>query len=183
MTARAAPAPSRTGTEAAPADGAVVRSQQGEPVAKAERVAVVAEARTWLGTPFHHMGQVKGKNGGVDCAFLALMVYRAALPHRVPAFEPGYYAPTWNMSRAGAAGEPYLASVLATPGVAELGENENPLPGDLALFHWGLAWAHGAIVVAWPLVIHADMEAGQVIEAHAAYGRLGRRRRRFFSFW
>lgn len=27
--------------------------------------AIVAEARTWLGTPFHHQGRVKG--AGVDC--------------------------------------------------------------------------------------------------------------------
>jgi cell wall-associated NlpC family hydrolase len=30
------------------------------------RAAVVAEARSWLGTPFHHQGRVKA--AGVDCA-------------------------------------------------------------------------------------------------------------------
>src|SRR5690625_974281 len=38
-------------------------------------VAIVAEARTWLGTPFRHRGRLKG--GGVDCIGLAVGVARA----------------------------------------------------------------------------------------------------------
>lgn len=33
---------------------------------KITREKIVAEARTWLGCPFHHQGRVKG--AGVDCA-------------------------------------------------------------------------------------------------------------------
>ncbi len=36
------------------------------------RAMIVAQARTWLGTPFHHQGRVKGV--GVDCAGLILGV-------------------------------------------------------------------------------------------------------------
>ena len=36
------------------------------------RPAIVAAARSWLGTPFHHQGRVKGV--GVDCAGLILGV-------------------------------------------------------------------------------------------------------------
>ena len=35
-------------------------------------------ARSWLGTPYHHMGRVKG--AGVDCAMFPLEVYREELP-------------------------------------------------------------------------------------------------------
>ena len=122
-----------------------------------ERHAVVREAESWIGTPFHHMGRLKGRNGGVDCAYSCAMIYHAALPDRVPAMEFGYYAPGWNMSRKGATGERYLSTVQDIPGVREV---EKPHGGDLALFRWGLAWAHGAIVVAWPQIIHADMNAG-----------------------
>ena len=145
-----------------------------------ERRAVVREANTWIGTPFHHMGRVKGRTGGVDCAYCCALVYHAALPDRVPAMDFGYYAPTWNMSKKSAAPERYLATVLALPGVCEVAA---PSPGDLALFHWGLAWAHGAVVIDWPVIVHADMNAGFVALVLANEGRLARRQRRFFSFW
>jgi cell wall-associated NlpC family hydrolase len=148
--------------------------------AAAERRAVIAEARSWEGTPFHHMGRIKGPQGGCDCATSIAAIYHAALPHRVPEMVFGYYAPGWNLSRAGAAAERYLATVQAIPGVREVAL---PLPGDLVLFHWGLAWAHGAVVVAWPLILHADMSAGKVRGDRADLGRLKRRRVRFFSFW
>ena len=32
-----------------------------------ERENLVAEALTWLGTPYHHAGRVKG--GGTDCGY------------------------------------------------------------------------------------------------------------------
>ena len=40
------------------------------------RAAVVAEAATWLRTPYHHMGRVK--NAGTDCLMLLAEVYEAA---------------------------------------------------------------------------------------------------------
>ena len=33
-----------------------------------QRQRVVAEAETWLRTPYHHMGRIKG--GGIDCPTL-----------------------------------------------------------------------------------------------------------------
>lgn len=39
------------------------------------RAQIVSEARTWLGTPFHHQGRVKGC--GVDCAGVVAGVGRA----------------------------------------------------------------------------------------------------------
>ena len=41
----------------------------------AMRDAVVAEAKTWLGTPWRHMQRIKGV--GVDCANLPAAVYEA----------------------------------------------------------------------------------------------------------
>jgi NlpC/P60 family putative phage cell wall peptidase len=39
------------------------------------RAAVVAAGRTWLGTPFHHQGRMKGV--GVDCVGLVIGVAQA----------------------------------------------------------------------------------------------------------
>ena len=38
-----------------------------------EREKLVAEALSWLGTPYHHAGRVKG--GGVDCGMLNLQAF------------------------------------------------------------------------------------------------------------
>ena len=40
---------------------------------RGQRAAVVAAARSWIGTPYHHAADVKGV--GVDCAMLLVRVY------------------------------------------------------------------------------------------------------------
>jgi cell wall-associated NlpC family hydrolase len=71
----------------------------------AERAAVVAEARAWLRTPYHHMGRVKG--AGVDCATLLAEIYaRAGV---VPAVAIPFYPPDWHLHRDA---ERYLGFVL-----------------------------------------------------------------------
>lgn len=50
--------------------------------------AVVAEARRWLGTPFHHQGRCLGV--GVDCAGVVLMTARA-LGYCPPDFDVAGY--------------------------------------------------------------------------------------------
>lgn len=41
------------------------------------RAAVLAEARTWEGTPYRDQGRMKGPDGGVDCVGLPLCVATA----------------------------------------------------------------------------------------------------------
>jgi len=48
-----------------------------------DRPSVVIEARSWLGTPFHHQARVKGV--GVDCVGLVLGVGKA-----LGAFDPAF---------------------------------------------------------------------------------------------
>lgn len=46
------------------------------------RDELVAEARTWKGTPFHHQGRLKGPKGGVDCVGLLVGIARHfGIPH------------------------------------------------------------------------------------------------------
>ncbi len=58
------------------------------------RQAVIAEAVTWIGTPFHHAARVKG--AGVDCLMLLAEVYEraGAAPHVVPPF----YVQDWDVA-------------------------------------------------------------------------------------
>ena len=110
----------------------------------AERLRVVAVARSWLGTPYHSMGRVKG--AGVDClTLLAEVFFEAGI---IPRIELPYYPPDWHLHRDE---ERYLAGLLRYARAIE----EPPLPGDIALWKFGRCYSHGAIVIDWPLVIHA----------------------------
>jgi cell wall-associated NlpC family hydrolase len=119
---------------------------------EAERAAVVAEARSWLRTPYHHMGRVKG--AGVDCATLLAEVYARASV--IPPVAIPFYPPDWHLHRDA---ERYLRFVLD---YAE--EVPAPHPADIALWRFGRCFSHGAIVIDWPVVIHAYAGKGCVME-------------------
>jgi cell wall-associated NlpC family hydrolase len=132
------------------------------------RGVVLAEAASWLRTPYHHMGRVKG--GGTDCLMLLAEVYRVAgiIPH----VEIPFYPPDWHLHRNA---ERYLDGLTRYAREIE----GPPRPGDAVLYKFGRCFAHGAIVVAWPRLIHAWHNAG-VVCADADQGRFGGRARRFF---
>jgi NlpC/P60 family putative phage cell wall peptidase len=144
------------------------------PSESSDRARVVAEARAWLGTPYHHRARVKGV--GVDCAQLPIGVWAAV--GLIEPFDTGEYPADWHLHREK---ERYLAAVL---GFAAEIPAETAQPGDLILFKFGRAFSHGAILVAPGVVIHAVRKDGCV-----TLGDLGRdvdlldRPRRFFSFW
>ena len=58
----------------------------------ADRAAVVAAARAWIGTPYHHMADVKGV--GCDCAMLLVRVFCDL--GLVEPFDPRPYARDWH---------------------------------------------------------------------------------------
>ena len=49
-----------------------------------QRAAVVAETCSWLGTPYHDRGRIKGS--GVDCAMLPAEIYTAV--GLIPPLDP-----------------------------------------------------------------------------------------------
>lgn len=114
-----------------------------------QRQLVVKEAQEWLRTPYHHGGRIWGLQGGVDCAMVLAEVYHAAgvIPE-IPVLE---YSPRWHLHRSA---ELYLEWVLKyahkIPGP--------PQPGDLVMYRFGRTYSHGAIVVAWPMIIHAMLD-------------------------
>lgn len=137
-----------------------------------QREAVVAEARTWLRTPYHHQGRLKGV--GVDCAMLLCDVYHAV--GLIPHLDPRPYPPDWHLHRST---ERYLGWVEQYAGSVEA-----PQPGDIALWRFGRCFAHGAIVEAWPLVIHAVMRERICTRTDALINPyLSRREVRFYSLW
>lgn len=133
------------------------------------RAAVIAEAVSWIGTPYHHMARVKG--AGVDCAtFLVEVFERAGMIGHV---DLPFYPPDWHLHRSE---ERYLFGVAGR--AAEI--PGPPRAADVALFRYGRCFAHGAIVVGWPRLIHAFVGAG-VIYGDATQGQLDGREVRFFD--
>lgn len=109
------------------------------------RLAVVAEARTWLGTKFADNQRCKG--AGCDCLGLIVGVYQYAgvLPGQVtiPAYSAQHH---FHQRR-----EIYIEGLLQ-----HCGEVIKPGLGDVALFHFGHTYSHAGIVLEWPKqMIHA----------------------------
>jgi len=152
----------------------------------AQRAAVVAEALSWIGTPYHHEARLKGV--GVDCAQLLVGVFSAPGVALIPPIEIAHYPHDWHLHRAA---ERYLAQVLEHAGEIP----GPPLPGDVVLWRIGRCYSHGAIVIRWPVVVHAYVDAPCASEnvEHAAWlGTIGEaqdadkgkpRPRKFFSYW
>ncbi|MFZ6871165.1 NlpC/P60 family protein [Undibacterium sp. Di27W] len=118
-----------------------------------QRAAIVTEALTWSNTPYHHQASIKG--AGVDCIMLIVEVYKACglLPSEL---DPRPYTMDWHLHRND---EVYLG------GVEQFSEQtDTPRPGDVVLFQFGRCVSHGALVIEWPLVIHAYQENRFVVQ-------------------
>jgi len=137
----------------------------------AQRAAIVAAAREWLGTPYHHLGDVRGV--GVDCAMFLVRVFVDT--GLVPPFDPRPYPADWHLHRGE---ERYLAAVLG-----RAREVAAPGPGDIALYRFGRTLSHSALVVAWPRVIHAQARVGCLAADATRDAPLASRHPRFFSLW
>lgn len=111
------------------------------------RQDIVAETRSWIGTPYRHQASVKGI--GCDCLGLVRGVWRGVVgaePERAPPYAPDWAEATGIESLADAA-----ARHLAVIPYAECA------PGDLVLFRWrnNLPAKHAAIITAPDLMVHA----------------------------
>ncbi|WP_439110364.1 NlpC/P60 family protein [Lentibacter sp.] len=112
--------------------------------------AALAEARAWIGTPYHHQASRRGV--GTDCLGLLRGVWRAVYgeePEAVPAYTPDW-SEAQGEERLWAAAERHLVAVPLAAAEA----------GDILLFrmrggavakHLGIMSAHGAK----PKFIHA----------------------------
>ena len=135
-----------------------------------QRLTVVEEALEWLNTPYHHHGRLKGV--GVDCAMILAEGYQKC--GIIEGYDPGFYPVDWHLHHDE---ERYLKGIEKFAAKVEL-----PLPGDVALFQFGRCVSHGAIVLSWPIVLHAYVREGVILE-DASASRLGDRLRGFWSFW
>lgn len=119
-----------------------------------QRAAVVAEARKWIGTPYHHMADVRG--AGVDCGMLLIRVYVDT--GVIAPVDPRPYPADWMLHNSE---ERYLSFI--PPQAVEV--DRAPVPGDAIVWLHGRTFSHGGIVTDWPLFVHAYYQSMIVEEA------------------
>lgn len=118
-----------------------------------QRDAVIAETKSWIGTPWHHQARVKG--AGVDCANHVIASYYN--PGLIIDIQPGNYERDWHIHKNE---ERFLTFV---PSFAVEIPKEKALPGDLILFRIGRVFSHGAVLVATDQICHAWIRAHMVV--------------------
>jgi cell wall-associated NlpC family hydrolase len=114
---------------------------------------IVAEALTWLGTPWHHRAAIKG--AGVDCGglLIAVLTSTSAIgPVDVPEYPSDFALHRDREWFAELVAE--YADPIAGP----------PAPADIVLYRYGRSFSHGAFVVDWPTIIHAARGRGVVLD-------------------
>jgi NlpC/P60 family putative phage cell wall peptidase len=126
------------------------------------RAAIIAEAQSWIGTPYRHQASLKGV--GCDCLGLVRGVWRALYggePEATPAYSPDW-AEAGGAEALAAAAARHLIPVAAA----------DAAPGDVLLFRWRphLPAKHAAILVAENRLVHAH-DGCAVAQVH------------FASFW
>jgi len=136
-----------------------------------QRQAVIDEAMTWLRTPYHHAARVKG--AGVDCVQILIAVYQAV--GAVGEVETGDYVSDWMLHQNE---EKYLNGIMAHAHPVEV-----PQAGDIALYTFGRTVSHAAIVIKWPLIIHAHRPEKMVVLGDGEKGDLAGRLHGFYSVW
>jgi cell wall-associated NlpC family hydrolase len=144
------------------------------PLTDIQRAAIVAEAESWVGTPYRGWSCVKG--AGVDCGQLLYGVYHAC--GLVPVIDlPKDYPLYIGQHQASTAYVDLVATYFREIPEAEV------LPGDVVVWKLpnSLAFCHAGIVKTWPTYfIHA---LGDSVKAGDARARLAFRKaeRKFFT--
>ena len=117
---------------------------------------IIAETRSWLGTPYRHQGSLKGV--GCDCLGLVRGVWRAFYgdePEATPAYSADWAEAGGSETMAEAARRHFDEITPAKAG-----------PGDILLFRWraGMPAKHAGILIASDRFVHAH-DGAAVAEA------------------
>ncbi|MEP0320605.1 NlpC/P60 family protein [Bauldia litoralis] len=134
------------------------------------RAAIVAEAMSWIGTPYRHQASLKGV--GCDCLGLVRGVWRAL--HGAEPEPMVAYTPDWAEAR----GAETLAAAAArhlTPVAIDTARE-----GDVVLFRWraSLPAKHAAILISADRMVHAHQGAAVATASFTPWWR----RRAAFAF-
>jgi cell wall-associated NlpC family hydrolase len=107
------------------------------------RARLIAEALSWVGTPYRQLGATKGV--AVDCSMLLVRAMVDA--GVVEDFDPRPYPPAWFLHRDDERYIDWLATIAV--------EVETPKPGDIIALKMGRAFAHSGFIVDAEHLVHA----------------------------
>lgn len=149
-----------------------------------ERLAVVSEARSWLGTPYHHRASIRGV--GVDCALLLLEAFAGA--GVIERFDVEQYTCDWHLHRGE---EKYLQTVerfcssMALPHEEIRGfpRDFTLPPATVLMWQVGRTYSHGGIVTEWPFIIHSYLPSMIVEEVEVIRTPMAFRKVKAYSAW
>lgn len=134
-----------------------------------QREAVIVAAESWLGTPYHTHGRVKGV--GVDCATLIIESFAEAnvIENIFPA-----YAPDWHLHR---------SEELYIQWVERYATQINVMKrGDLIMWRWGRTFSHCAIYLGNDEIIHSYKKLG-CVKGNIRDGMFENRPFQMYSVW
>ncbi len=121
----------------------------------AERAQVIAEAWSWVGTPYRDNAKIKGPVGCVDCAGLMIACY--CDQGIVDPVGDIRYHPHWHLHRER---ELYLEWIEG-----RAVQVAAPTPGDLVIYRFGRTFSHTGVVVSATHLIHANTKDRMVAES------------------
>jgi NlpC/P60 family putative phage cell wall peptidase len=129
------------------------------------RAAIIAEASSWVGTPYRHQASLKGV--GCDCLGLVRGIWRVLFGAEPESVAP--YTPDWAEATGG---EPLVNA--ARRHLDEIAIDA-AAPGDVLLFRWrpGLPAKHAGVLIEAHRFVHAHQGAAV---STAAYSRWWRER-------
>jgi cell wall-associated NlpC family hydrolase len=116
------------------------------------REAIVKEALSWIKTPYHPMGKIKGV--GTDCGQILVEVYGNV--GFITKFDTGYYPIDFNQHRDT---ENYFKFIEQYSHKVD-----EPKNGDIVLYRFGRCISHSGIIVDVEnkIIVHAQMKVGVV---------------------
>lgn len=117
--------------------------------------AIIAEALTWVDTPYHHLARVKGV--GVDCAQLvAGIVENSGVSKSKINIET--YSIEWHMHSR----EERMCDIIESFGCIRI-DPKDISPGDILAFKFGRVNSHLGILINDHQFIHARLDVGRVV--------------------
>jgi len=111
------------------------------------RAAVIAEAPSWLGTPYHHAACLKGV--GTDCGRLLEGIAKA-IGVLDPRWKPAPYSPEHHFHRT----EEFYRDLLEQLGCTPVA-TDALAPGVILTFRLGRTMSHTGILMPEGKIIHA----------------------------
>lgn len=127
------------------------------------RAALVAEARSWLGTPFSENCAVKGPAGGIDCVHYLAACHAAAgacAPVELPV-QPVEHVRHWHEHHAESLILEWLGRPEVRGRVRRLDDGEPMMIGDMPLLEVQRT-THHATICCGPELLHVAIPAGVV---------------------